>query len=80
MFGPWPVARDPESTSDEYITFKRRGERGVCSLATLMSCIDASVRIVTKSPKEGPLLIFSISLQGQGDGAERGEMLDVQLG
>jgi hypothetical protein len=27
-----------------------------------MSCIDASVRIVTKSPKVGPLLIFSISL------------------
>ena len=27
-----------------------------------MSCIDASVRIVTKSPKVGPLLRFSISL------------------
>jgi hypothetical protein len=26
------------------------------------SCIDPSVRIVTKSPKVGPLLIFSISL------------------
>ncbi len=28
-----------------------------------MSCIDASVRIVTKSPKVGPLLIFSISIR-----------------
>jgi hypothetical protein len=32
------------------------------SLATVTSCIDDSVRIVTKSPKVGPLLIFSISL------------------
>jgi hypothetical protein len=28
----------------------------------LLSCIDPSVRKVTKSPKVGPLLIFSISL------------------
>ena len=28
----------------------------------MMSCNDPSVRIVTKSPKVGPLLIFSISL------------------
>jgi hypothetical protein len=34
----------------------------LCSLATVTSCIDASVRIVTKSPKVEPLLIFSISL------------------
>jgi hypothetical protein len=27
-----------------------------------MSCIDPSVQIVTKFPKVGPLLIFSISL------------------
>ncbi len=32
-------------------------------LATVTSCIDLSVRIVTKSPKVRPLLIFSISLQ-----------------
>ncbi len=32
------------------------------SLATMTSCIDLSVRIVTKSPKVGSLLIFSISL------------------
>jgi hypothetical protein len=31
------------------------------SLAIVMSCVDPSVRIVTKSPKLGPLLIFSIS-------------------
>jgi hypothetical protein len=31
-------------------------------LATMTSYIDPSVRIVTKSPKVGPLLIFSISL------------------
>ncbi len=52
----------------------------LCSLATVTSCIDASVRIVTKSPKMGPLLIFSISLAGgeagkqvaAGNGAQRG--------
>jgi hypothetical protein len=36
-----------------------RGDRGVCifvlcSLATVLFCIDPSVRIVTKSPKVGP--------------------------
>jgi hypothetical protein len=31
-------------------------------LASVTSCIDLSVRIVTKSPKAGPPLIFSISL------------------
>ncbi len=31
-------------------------------LSTVTSCIGLSVRIVTKSPKVGPLLIFSISL------------------
>ncbi len=31
-------------------------------LATVTFCIDVSVRIVTKSPKVEPLLIFSISL------------------
>ncbi len=35
------------------------------SLATVTSYIDLSVRIVTKSPKVGPLLIFSISLVSQ---------------
>ncbi len=56
-------------TLTQYITFKRGGERGVytgtlvlCCLAIMTSCIDASVRIVTKSPKVGPLLIFSNSL------------------
>ncbi len=35
----------------------------LCSLATMMSwCNDPSVQIVTKSPKVGPFLIFSISL------------------
>jgi hypothetical protein len=36
----------------QYITFKRGGEG---SLGTVTSCIDASVRTVTKSPKVGPL-------------------------
>jgi hypothetical protein len=54
-------------TLTQYITFNIGGERGVstivfCSLATVLSCIGPSVRIVTKSPKVGPLLIFSISL------------------
>jgi hypothetical protein len=31
-------------------------------LSTVMSCIDLSVRIVTKPPKVEPLLKFSISL------------------
>jgi hypothetical protein len=34
----------------------------LCSLATVTCCIEASVRLVTKSPKVGPLIIFSISL------------------
>jgi hypothetical protein len=45
----------------------RRGlcTRVLCSLATVLSCIDHSVRIATKSPKVGgPLLIFSNSLLG----------------
>jgi hypothetical protein len=33
-------------------------------LATVTSCIDVSMRIVTKSPKVGPQLIFSIPLDG----------------
>ncbi len=42
----------------------KRGERGVCTLvlcrlATVTSCIDASVLILTKSPKVGPLLMFA---------------------
>jgi hypothetical protein len=57
----------PQRDSHAMHYILKRGERGVCtfvlcSLATVMSCIDASVRIVTKSPKVGPLLIFSISL------------------
>jgi hypothetical protein len=35
----------------------------LCGLATVLFCIDPSVRIVTKSPKAGPLVIFSISLE-----------------
>jgi hypothetical protein len=47
---------------------KKSGERGgstlvLCRLATVTSCMDLSVRIVTKFPKVGPLLIFSISLR-----------------
>ncbi len=45
-----------------YIAFKRGGEGSLYSF-TLWSCnCDVLVRIVTKSPKVGPLLIFSISL------------------
>ncbi len=50
---------------------KQRGKRGVstlvlCSLAitTVMSCIDASVRFVTKFPKVGPLLTYILHLSG----------------
>jgi hypothetical protein len=48
-------------TLTQYITFIR-GERGVCtlllcSLTTLLSCIDPSERISDKIPKVGPLLI-----------------------
>ncbi len=54
----------------QYITFKRGG-RGDSVLmysvvldrfGTVMSCIDASVRIVTKSPKVGPLYLYFPSL------------------
>ncbi len=52
--------------SQRNITFKSGG-RGESVLfyfvvLTVTSCIDTSVRIVTKSPKMEPLLIFSISL------------------
>jgi hypothetical protein len=55
-------------TLTQYITFKKGGKgilycilvRG--SLETETPYIDPSVRILTKSPKVGPLLIFSISL------------------
>jgi hypothetical protein len=61
--------RYTEITHDP-LTFKRRGGRGesvlvyrvLCSLATVMSCIDASLRIVTKSPKVGPLIILIVSI------------------
>jgi hypothetical protein len=57
----------PQRDSHAVHYILKRGERGVCtlvlcSLATVISCIDTSVQIVTKSPKVGPLLIFSISL------------------
>ncbi len=57
----------PQRDSHAVHYIKKRGEKGVCtlvlySLATVTSCIDASVRIVTKSPKVGPLLIFSTSM------------------
>ncbi len=49
-------------TLTQYCTlhFIEGGEGGLysCSLATVLSCIDTSVRIVTKSPKVEPLLIF----------------------
>ncbi len=51
----------------QYFTFKSGGEREVCTLvlgspATVMSCIDPSVRIVTNSLKVGPLYLYSPSL------------------
>jgi hypothetical protein len=52
----------PQQKELPVLHFIRRGERVLCSLATVLSCIDPSVRIVTKYPKVGPLLIFSISL------------------
>ncbi len=47
------------SVGQQKIASAAQGERGVC---TCTSCTDLSVWIVTKSPKVGPLLIFSISL------------------
>ncbi len=42
----------------------KRGERreSVLLYPVVLQCIDASVRIVTKSPKVGPLLIFIFSI------------------
>ncbi len=60
---PWPpslwcctriILTVHRETLTQYITFKRGGDGSLYScncLATLTSCIDASVRIVTKSPK-----------------------------
>jgi hypothetical protein len=48
--------------------YKRGGEGSLygthvlCSLATVTSCIDASVRIVTKSPKVGTLRTYILHL------------------
>jgi hypothetical protein len=47
----------------------------LCSLATVLSCIDPSVRIVTNSPKVEPLLIFS----GLKECEERGVKEKAQL-
>jgi hypothetical protein len=47
-------------------------------LATMTSCIDPSVRIVTKSPKAGPLHIFSISLgTGNSSGGQQNSVPHV---
>ncbi len=69
-------------TLTQYITFKRGGvcTLVLCSLATVTSCTDLSVRIVTISPKVGPLLtVYSPSLWyqliwklGKGGGGEGG--------
>ncbi len=51
-------------TLTQNITFKRRGTSTLVLsvLATVISCMDPSVRMVTKSPKVGPLPVFSKSL------------------
>jgi hypothetical protein len=53
-----------DSYAVHYIYSMGRGSLYSCTLClvTVTSCIDASVRIVTKSPKVGPLLIYSPSL------------------
>ncbi len=59
---------DLRETLAQYTTFNRGGGKGVCSLvlcslAIVLSCIYPSVRIVTKSPKVGPVLyLYSPSL------------------
>ncbi len=55
-----------ETRADNTFNKGGRGESCtlvLCSFTTVMSCMDLSVRIVTKSPKGGRLLIFSISLE-----------------
>jgi hypothetical protein len=59
----------PQRDSHAVHYIQKRGEMGVCTLvlctgilANVLSSIDPSLRIVTKSPKVRPLLIFSISL------------------
>jgi hypothetical protein len=49
-------------TLTQCITFKRGGDGGVCTLVLCSLSTVMSFRIVTKSPKVGPLLIFSIAL------------------
>jgi hypothetical protein len=55
-----------ETRADNTFNKGGRGESCtlvLCSFTTVMSCMDLSVRIVTKSPKGERLLIFSISLE-----------------
>jgi hypothetical protein len=63
------LASEKLSCSTEH--WKEGGEGSLysrsCSLAIVLSCIDPFVRIVTKSPKVGPLLIFSISPGSDND-------------
>ncbi len=67
-YSPFSVAQGIFWLSSERLSRRtlhlKEGGR-VCTLVLccpVMSCIDPSVRIVTKSPTVGPLLIFSISL------------------
>ncbi len=73
-------------TLTQYITFKRGGEgslfsQNLCSLATVTSCIDGSVRIITKSPKvtKWDLYLNSPSLWKwqKEDKDEEGDGLDM---
>jgi hypothetical protein len=45
----------------------------IWDLATVTSCIDLSVRIVTKSPTVVPLLIFSSLDENNGEVLKRGK-------
>ncbi len=62
-------------TLTQYITFKRGGEgslmtlisQNLCILATVTSCIDSSVRIITKSPRsQGGTSTYILHLSGNG--------------
>jgi hypothetical protein len=71
-------------TLTEYITFKRggAGEGSLYSCTpSLASCIGLFVRIVTKSSRVGPLLIFSISLgvAKRRDGRRKERRISVQV-
>ncbi len=68
----------PQRDSHAVHYIQKRGEWGVCtlvlcSLATVMSCIDASVRIVIKSPHKRR--VFNLTIEADPEIVHAGKIL-----